>query len=102
MQTMNESSIDNGGVRVRHSATEQDIQIDNVQHENSTQNQSNAVESANITKKIMKLPMTPSSLEHSCWSRHRTATAVSTFAFFTILTMVTSILIVCLTSPKSK
>ncbi|CAF1426016.1 unnamed protein product, partial [Adineta steineri] len=99
---MDESSMDNDGIRITHSFTEQDIHVDNVQHENSTQNQSNAVESANITKKIKKLPMTPTSLEYSCWSRHRTATAVGAFGLFTILAIATSILIVCLTSPKTR
>ncbi|CAF0972995.1 unnamed protein product [Adineta steineri] len=87
MQKTNGSSIDNGGVRVRHSATEQDIHVDNVQYESSTQNQPNSMKSTDVTKKIKKSPRTPSPLKYSCWSRHRTATAVGTFALFTILTM---------------
>ncbi|CAF4108322.1 unnamed protein product, partial [Adineta steineri] len=102
MQKMKDNSMDNSSIRVRHSFTEQDIEVDNVQNLSSTQNQSNAVESADITKKIKKLPMASTYLEYSCWSRHRTATAVGAFGLFTILTMVTSILIVRLTSPKTR
>ncbi|CAF3755537.1 unnamed protein product [Rotaria sp. Silwood1] len=44
--------------------------------------------------------MVPTPLEYSCWSRHRTATAVSAFAIFTSIVMIIGVLIVCFTSPK--
>ncbi|CAF4154507.1 unnamed protein product, partial [Adineta steineri] len=99
---MNENCMDDGVIRVRHSFTQQDIQVDNVQNENSTQNQTNATESVGVIKKMKKLPMTPTALEYTCWSKHRTTTAVGIFALFTSLAMIVSILVVCLTSPKAK
>ncbi|CAF1333784.1 unnamed protein product, partial [Adineta steineri] len=86
---MNKNSVAIVAIRDRHSFTEEDIHVDNVQHESSTQNQSNAAQFADVTKKMKKSPMASTSLNHSYWSRHRTATAVGAFALFTILTMFT-------------
>jgi hypothetical protein len=39
--------------------------------------------------------------EYSWWSTHPTQTAVGTFIFFTIITIIIGIIIVCFTQPKS-
>ncbi|CAF4336601.1 unnamed protein product, partial [Adineta steineri] len=62
MQKINENSMDNGVVRVRQSFSEQNIHVDNAQHESSIQNQSTAAESADVTKKIKRSPMAPTPL----------------------------------------
>ena len=59
---MNEISVDNGGMSTEHSLGEQHPHVDDDQHENSIQNQSNAAESANVTEKKKKSPMTPTPL----------------------------------------
>ena len=65
---MNEDSVDDGAIRHRHSFTEQHPHVDNEQHENSTQNQSNSARFAFVAEKRKKSPMTPTSLYISFFS----------------------------------
>ncbi|CAF5173191.1 unnamed protein product, partial [Rotaria sp. Silwood1] len=45
--------------------------------------------------------MTPTPLQSSPWSRHRSSIAAGAFAVFTIIAMSIGILTVCFTSPKA-
>jgi hypothetical protein len=59
---MNGNSINDSGISIENSFTEQNPPIDNKQPENLTQTQSNSATSGNVTSKIKKTPMTPTRL----------------------------------------
>ncbi|CAF3938924.1 unnamed protein product [Rotaria sp. Silwood1] len=85
--------MNNDNTAIEHSLDKQHFHVNNLQVENSTV-------IMKMNSKLKKTPMVPTPLEYSCWSRHRTATAVSAFAIFTSIVMIIGVLIVCFTSPK--
>ncbi|CAF1379593.1 unnamed protein product [Rotaria sordida] len=97
---MNENSVANCAISVENSVAKQYLLVDNEQRENSTQNQSNSTKFANDTNKMKTSPMTPTYLEYSWWPLSRSLTLAGAFAILTIITMVTSVVIVCFTSSK--
>ncbi|CAF5038609.1 unnamed protein product, partial [Rotaria sp. Silwood1] len=98
---MNENSTDNNTISVDNSFAAQHPHVDNEQCKNSTQNEFNSAKCANVTNTKKKWSMTPTPLQSSPWSRHRSSIAAGAFAVFTIIAMSIGILTVCFTSPKA-
>ncbi|CAF4195418.1 unnamed protein product [Rotaria sordida] len=98
---MNKNSTSDDAISVENSPAAQHPHVDNEQRENSTQNEFNSAECATATNTTKKSSMTPTPLEFSPWSRHRSSIAAGAFAVFTIIAMSIGILTVCFTSPKA-
>ncbi|CAF1332755.1 unnamed protein product [Rotaria sp. Silwood1] len=98
---MNENFTDDHAILVENSFAAQHRHVGNEQRENSTQNQFNSAEGTMVTNKTKVSPMTPTPLEFSCWSRHRSSIAVGAFAVFTIIAITIGVLTVCFTSSKA-
>jgi hypothetical protein len=118
LEAMNDNSMENCAIWVEHSLPGKHSHINKNLEETSKQKQTDPARFGNTIGTMKKLSMTPTLLyvsflplnhqnthnvlnrEGSCWSRHRTAVAVGSFSLFTLLAMVTSILVVCLTSQE--
>jgi hypothetical protein len=59
---MNENCLNNDVTTDKHSRAEQQPHINNQQHENSTENQSNPARSTPVINKMKKIPMNPTPL----------------------------------------
>ncbi|CAF1354333.1 unnamed protein product, partial [Rotaria sordida] len=98
---MDKNSTSDDAISVENSSAAQHPHVDNEQCENSTQNEFNLAECATATNATKKSSMTPTPLEFSPWSQHRSSIAAGAFAAFTIIAMSVGILTVCFTSPKA-
>ncbi|CAF1584399.1 unnamed protein product [Adineta ricciae] len=97
---MNAISVDNNDGSDEQSHVEQHPHADNDHYEDSTQKPSDSARSDAITKNIKESSMTATALKYSCWTRHRSSTAVGAFALFTAIAMTIGVLTVYFTIPK--
>ncbi|CAF4075071.1 unnamed protein product [Rotaria sordida] len=98
---MNKNSTSDDAISVDNSLAAQHPHVDNEQCKNSTQNEFNSAKCATTTNTARKWSMTPTPLEFSPWSRHRSSIATGAFVVFTIIAASIGILTVCFTSPKA-
>ncbi|CAF4201714.1 unnamed protein product [Rotaria sordida] len=84
--------MDNNAISVDNSFAAQHAHVDNEQCKNSTQNESNSAKCVIATNTTKKWSMTPTPLQFSPWSRHRSSITAGAFAVFTIIAMCIGIL----------
>jgi hypothetical protein len=112
--------VHHGDISVENRTDEQNPNVGNPKVENSIPNLSNSEETTHVINVVNASPMNRTPLyifflfffidhkmnnilirEYSCWSRHRTATAVWAFLVFTSLVIVVVVLAVWFTTKKT-